>query len=55
VIFFFLPVYMTLLMTAWGKSKFTILCKHVIKFLVVEYRYTCDMSNYLVLHVILFD
>ena len=30
VIFLILPVYMTLLMTAWCKSKFTMLCKHVI-------------------------
>ena len=30
LIFFILPVYMTLLMTAWCKSKFTMLCKHVI-------------------------
>jgi len=30
VILFILPVYMTLLMTAWCKSKFTMLCKHVI-------------------------
>jgi hypothetical protein len=30
MIFFILPVYMTLLMTAWCKSKFTMLCKHVI-------------------------
>ena len=30
VIFFILPVYMTLLMTAWCKSKFTMSCKHVI-------------------------
>jgi hypothetical protein len=31
VIFFILPAYnMTLLMTAWCKFKFTMLCKHVI-------------------------
>ena len=28
--FLILPVYMTLFMTAWCKSKFTMLCKHVI-------------------------
>jgi hypothetical protein len=30
VIFFIWPVYMTLLMTVWYKSKFIMLCKHVI-------------------------
>ena len=30
VIVFILPVYMTVLMTAWCKSKFPMLCKHII-------------------------